>query len=197
MGGFGSGRHGGKSCTDDMRALDVRKLQRQGQLVPGIGLRWDWTIDDQVVASINLTVGDDRVTLNYRQRNAGQDWEQMSYPVFLEWTPCHFGGRRAWWRCPASGCGRRVAVLFGGAVFACRHCHRLAYRSQREAADDRATRRAEKIRQRLGWIPGILNEPGDKPKGMWWETFDRLQSRHDASVSEAFAGVIAKVAPWS
>ena len=32
MGGFGSGRRGGGRCTDDMRPLDVRKINRGGLL---------------------------------------------------------------------------------------------------------------------------------------------------------------------
>ena|SRR5450631_1460941 len=48
MGGFGSGRRGGKDCTDDMRRLDVRKLQRQRLLTPGNSLTWSWTCNDEV-----------------------------------------------------------------------------------------------------------------------------------------------------
>jgi hypothetical protein len=40
------------------------------------------------------------------------------YAVLLEWTRCHYGGERAWFRCPVIGCGRRVAILYGGAIFA-------------------------------------------------------------------------------
>lgn len=50
-----------------------------------------------------------------------------------------------------------MAVLHGGRIFACRHCNRAAYRCQREPDDDRASRRAETIRRRLGWEPGFLN----------------------------------------
>jgi hypothetical protein len=103
----------------------------------------------------------------------------MEYPVYLEWKGLHFSGRRTWFLCPAGVYGRRVAILYGGAIFACRRCHQLAYQCQRETADDRATRRANTIRRRLGWKPGFLNGEGGKPKGMHWRTFDRLRAEHD------------------
>lgn len=103
----------------------------------------------------------------------------------LAWTPCHFGGERAWFRCPALGCGRRVAILYGGAIFACRHCHELVYPSQRETDFDRLARKADRIRERLDWEPGILNGNGWKPKGMHWRTFERLSAEHDRLVERA------------
>ena len=75
-------------------------------------------------------------------------------------TPCNLGGSRAWFICPAVGCGRRVAILYGGGIFACRHCYQLAYASAREDVCDRAARRADRLRARLGWEPGILNGNG-------------------------------------
>lgn len=189
MGGFGSGRHGGKSCTDDMRALDVRRLERDGFLKLGMRFSWQWTRRDEVVATISLAVDTDRVVLSYRQREQGGEWQDLSYPVRLERTPCHFGGSRVWWRCPVAVCGRRVAILHGGVVFACRSCHRLAYRCQRETDDDRAARRAETIRRRLGWEPGILNGNGWKPKGMQWQTFEQLEAAHDRFVAMTLMGL--------
>jgi hypothetical protein len=132
------------------------------------------------------------VILNYRSRSGGE-WQPVEYPVYLEWTPCNFGGRRAWFVCPARGCGRRVAILYGGSIFACRHCHRLAYPSQRETWDDRAARRADRIRARLGWERGILNAKGLKPKGMHWRTFERLEAEHDAFVDAAVAGMVERL----
>lgn len=196
MGGFNSGRHGGGRCTDDMRPLDVRKIHRAGMLMPGCSFTWQWTRNGETTASIRLRVEVDRVFLDYRNQSAqrnGGEWESMNYAVLLDWTPCTYGGRRAWWRCPAVGCGRRVAVLHGGRVFACRQCHRLAYRSQREALDDRATRRADKLRARLGWEAGILNGDGWKPKGMHSRTFERLQANHGAHVNRVLAGMAAKL----
>jgi hypothetical protein len=71
-----------------------------------------------------------------------------------------------------------VAILYGGSVFACRHCHKLNYQCQRETVGDRAMRRADTIRSRLGWQPGIANPPGDKPKGMHWRTYLLLMTEY-------------------
>lgn len=67
----------------------------------------------------------------------------------------------------------------------CRHCHRLTYASTRETDDDRASRRANKIRRRLGWEPGILNAENGKPKGMHWDTYWRLVARHHETATES------------
>ena len=188
MGGFGSGRRqGGKSTTSDMRAFDVRRLQRAGLLTPGRAFVWHWTCNDETLASIQVRTEVDRMILSYRTQRNGDEWQPMEYPVNLEWTPCHLGGRRVWFLCPTKECGRRVAILFGGAVFACRHCHKLAYYCQRETDDDRAMRRAETIRRRLGWEAGIANPEGCKPKGMHWRTFERLKAEHDAFANFSWA----------
>lgn len=195
MGGFGSGRHGGKSTTEDMLSLDIRRLARNGLLKPGQSFNWKWSYGGKAVGNININTSVNQVTLNYRVRDQGDEWHAMDYPVCVTWTPCTYGGLRAWFICPAVGCGRRVAILYGGKVYACRHCHQLAYRTQREQAYDRAGSKAEKLRSRLRWEPGILNGNGLKPKGMHWSTFERLQAHHDSLVSKSLTGVIAKFTP--
>ena len=185
MGGMNSGRRdqGGKDTTGDCKSLDVRYLQRDGLLTAGRSFSLNWTRNGEKVASIQVRTEADRVSLDYRHQRGGGEWKSQNYPVRLEWTPCNYGGARAWFICPAQGCGRRVAKLYlGGAIFACRHCYRLAYSSQRESTDDRATRRADKIRDRLKWEPGILNGHGIKPKGMHSHTYQRLTIKHDAHV---------------
>ncbi len=197
MGGFGSGRRGGKSVTGDMLALDIRRLSRDGLLKPGQSFNWKWSRGGEAVGNINILAELNQVTLDYLVRDKGGDWQATNYSVRISWTPCTYGGRRAWLHCPAVGCGRRIAVLYGGSVFACRYCQQLAYRSQRENVGDRSTTQADKIRARLGWEPGILNGDGDKPKGMHWATFERLSAMHDALVNKSLAEILAKFEPLS
>lgn len=195
MGGFGSGKSGGHATTSDYRSLDVRKLQREGTLAPGRAFSWQWTRDGEKMASIQIQTEVNCVILSYRSRRGGDDWQPMEYPVYLDRTDCTLGGIRPWFLCPANGCGRRVAKLFlgGSGVFACRHCYRLAYASQRESVDSRATRRADKIRERLGWERGILNGHRGKPKGMHWKTYRRLQTQHDDFVTVSLNGMAKRL----
>lgn len=193
MGGWNSGRHGGAACTDSCRAIDIRSWQRDGLLNPGRWFNWQWTQDGEAVANINVQAESGRVVLKYRIRKNGSDWQSMDYPVYLTTTPCTYGGERYWFVCPARGCGRRVALLYGyDVIFACRHCYRLAYQSQRETADDRVARRANTIRRRLGWQVGILNPEGGKPKGMHWRTFKRLQAEQDAFAGQSLARIMSR-----
>lgn len=195
MGGPGSGnrwRYGAKSSTDDYRTLDVRRWAREGMLRPGHWGGWQWTRNGEVVASIRMRAEADRVILMYRHRSGSEEWKDAEYPVRIVRTPCNLGGTRPWFLCPALGCGRRVAILYGGGIFACRHCYQLAYASAREDAGDRATRRADRIRARLGWEPGILNGSGDKPKWMRWRTFYRLTEQHDQLVNRSMHAVALK-----
>jgi len=141
------------------------------------------------MASIGVRTEYSSVILTYRHQRNGGDWTDKSYPVRLDWFSCNLGGEHPWFLCPAQGCGRRVAILYVGGIFACRQCHQLAYPSQRETYDDRAARRADTIREKLDWEPGILNGRGwKKPKGMHWSTYERLSAEHDSFVSEALLG---------
>lgn len=193
MGGVGSGRHWqfGADTTDDYRSIDIRWLKREGLLGFGISRRITWSRGGEVTGSINVQSEPGRVILDYRHRDHGGEWQPERYPVYLDTTPCHMGGVRHWFLCPARGCGRRVAILYGGAIFACRHCYRLAYTSQREKPGDRAARRADRIRDKMGWPGGIL-EGGDwgKPTGMHWRTYDRLSREHDALSDRALVGIM-------
>lgn len=195
MGGYGSGPQRGKKTTSACYQLDVRYLHRAGLLTQGRDFSLNWSRNGEHVASIQAQAEGDQVILGYRHQSAGDDWQSRQYPIRMEWTDCNLGGRRVWFRCPADGCRRRVAVLYlgGAGIFACRHCYRLAYACQREAADHRAMRRADNIRGRLGWQAGIAYPNGGKPKGMHWRTYNRLTAEYAAFVGVSLAGTVKRL----
>jgi len=182
MGGYGSGR----ATTSGYLFLDVRYLQRNGFLRPGTSSSQRWSRHGEPVGSINLRADHWDVVLSYSHRGYDDSPEWKEYAVPLEWTPCHYGGSRPWFRCPASGCGRRVAILYGGSVFACRHCYQLAYDSQHETPHGRALLKTQAIRVKLGGSPGLADPFPDKPKGMHWRTYYRMRQLADEAENRSW-----------
>lgn len=179
MGGSGSGkRWNSRSTTGDYRQMDVRRLQRDGLLDRRYMFTWGWSRHGEVQASIGIRPDFDRVALTYTHSSSGTPPTEQNYAVLLDWTDCHYGGRRAWFLCPARGCGRRVAILYCGKVFACRRCYGLAYESQRETPGQRADTRAWAIRKRCDDDWGSLFDPVLRPKGMHHRTFKRLDAQY-------------------
>lgn len=211
MGGFGSGRPGGsgRDTVEACRSLDVNRLRAAGRLAPGRSGGWQWTRDGEQVASITLRAEADRVVLSYRYRFGGGEWQGVEQTVRIARVPCRFGGERPYFLCPGVvdgvACGRRVAKLHGaGRHFLCRHCHHLAYASQRleplegrrQAAQDRASR----LRRRLGGAasrPPYYADVPPRPKGMWRKTYRRLRRQVVEAEREAerwlWAGMAAIV----
>lgn len=117
-------------------------------------------------------------------RPEGADWAtvihgQKEWSVCLEYTPLHFGGYKRWLVCSTCGC-RRQALFVDDKRLACRVCLGLRHASNREDRRSRLIRRANKIRQRLGWEVGALRGPGLKPARMHWATFWQLTAELEA-----------------
>ena len=190
MGGITSGgryHYNTKSTTNEYRSIDIRRFHRDGLLRPGQSFVWNWSINNIVNSSIKMSVEENEVTLTYQHQSSNNVFLDKHYTVKLNWTSCNYGNKRPWFICPAKGCGRRIAILYGGSVFACRQCYRLAYPSQREDLYGRAARKANIIRNKLGWELGILNGKDSKPKGMHWSTYEKLTSEHDIYVTKALS----------
>lgn len=184
MGGFGSTRWGWtstKGTVEGARSLDINRLNKAGCLRPGYWGGWQWTRDGERVADIRLRAEAQRLILSYRICRDGDEWRDVEQPTPVVWVPCPFGGERPYFLCPGLvngiACRQRVTKLYGaGTYFLCRHCYRLAYASQREDRYDRALRRANNIRMRLGGKPGTASIFPECPKGMHRRTYERLQS---------------------
>ncbi len=188
MGGYGSDRkwhYHAKETTEDYLALDINYLHQNNLLYSTHQFSLTWSRNDKPRGSISILCDRDQLTLVYRHQVRGQSSESITCPVSLSWSNCHFGGRRPWFHCPVRKCNRRVSKLYGGKIFACRHCQRLAYKSQRESSLDRNLRKANKLRDKLDWMPGILNPTGNKPKGMHRATFLNLQAQHQKLLQKA------------
>lgn len=164
-----------KEATEDYRTLNISALKRDNLLRPGQSLEWAWWRQGERVASIGITIESRHsMRLRYQSRSRGGEPTQYDYAVAIGWTPCHLGGERPWLHCPR--CDRRVAKLYGGTLFACRHCMRLNYRSQQASKRDRALDRVWTLRRRLGCDFGPFDYPADyiqRPKGMHRKTFAR------------------------
>lgn len=176
MGGYGSGRYGGRMKVQHCRSLDVNKINKSGALESGYSGQWQWSQDGEKVASINFSSKKENIALKYCWRAYGGSWGSSEQSIPITWTPCHYGGKRPFFKCPGivNGhyCGRRVIKLYsGGRYFLCRHCYNLTYNSQSETRYDRLLRRANKHRIALGGAPGIYSWT-EKPKGMWQRTYN-------------------------
>ena len=188
-------RHKEKSAVEDYRALDIRSLHRAWALAVGWRGNSTWTRNGKKVAAISVRVESlTRLRLNYQVTSQGRI-EVKDYAVPVSWTACHLGGNRPWFGCPS--CGRRVAILYGGEVFVCRHCRQLNYASQQTSKRDRALERSWLLRHKLGTEFGMYDIPAafiPKPKGMHWKTFNRNIALLHKVEARAFADSVAVLA---
>lgn len=135
------------------------------------------------VSSIDIR----KLTFSKDANSLNLSYGSQNQTVGLTKTRCNYGGFRFWFICP--GCFRRVAVVYLSGDVRCRRCHGLVYSSERESPQDRRFRKANKIRHRLGWRPGIANLDWRKPKGMHWKTFNRLRANENAVAQCIMAGI--------
>jgi len=83
----------------------------------------------------------------------------------------------------------------GGDVFASRKAWRLGYRSQRIASRDRPFEALFRLQRRLGCTQG-WGESIDKPKGMHWRTYARLEDEYwrlDRQCDDTLAPFVARL----
>jgi len=189
MGGYTSTRWGWgstKQDTDPVISLDVRWLYRQGALKPGAMFWPSWTRRGEPSGSIvtRMNAAGDTITLIYQTSRPGETPRDVREPIRLERTPCNYGGSRPWFTCP--GCLKRRAVLYSpGGSFRGRACCNLAYSSTREDDLERSIRRTNALRRRIrDTSRGDIFRPptGEKPAGMHWRTYWRLQSELQAEL---------------
>lgn len=180
MGGYFSTRWGAEHTRQDtggLLYLDAASLRRLGAFTPGALCSVQWTDgrgDDTGSIQSYMNSEGDALTLIYRIRESGGEWQDIRERIMLDATPCHYGGERLWLTCPRCLTRRRVLYSLGGR-FRCRQCHDLAYSSTREDVVERSQRRTIKLHKRLGASSSAsLFDIPPKPEGMRWATYSRI-----------------------
>ncbi|MDO0823502.1 hypothetical protein [Desulfosporosinus nitroreducens] len=169
-------RHAVKEIAEDNRSIDINKFNRSGLCNDGLTTSWVWSRRGEEVARINVISGHETITLSYRCREHGGEWEDILQPISLAYTSCNYGSHRPWFVCPR--CQKRVGKLYaGGKRFYCRHCYNLSYQTQRETTAFRLLTKVQKLRDRLGSTANTSEPIGPKPKGMHWKTYYQLKKK--------------------
>lgn len=188
MGGFGSGGHNckGRRTVESQYRLDATDLKRRGLLRAGRVARLSWTGSyGQNGPSLRVTGGTDTLTLDYAWRRDDGPWQRHKEHVGLARAARHMGGEEVYFLCPK--CARAVKRLYGAGVrYLCRHCHNLVHGSTQERPGNRATRKNQKLRRKLGAEIGLGDWIGPKPKGMHWKTFEKISARIHAAEAEVY-----------
>ena len=198
MGGYGSGRRSrafSHGLTDDCRVLDAFRWAREGILRAGRIAKGVWQWNGGKGAAMAFRVDANSCVapfaeLSYTLTLTGKGIE---YRVPLQTTVPYFGGLKWWFTCPMarneSYCGRRARKLYlppGCKYFGCRRCYELKHSSQRNDRPTRILYRVQDLRARLGGSRSLVEDFPEKPKGMWWSTYERLRSESTDAELEAW-----------
>lgn len=160
-----------RPTTDTRISVDIRELFRHvGGNMGGKALyRWNSGGGEAPVATLFALASPVLVKVTHVGGAMPEETLDVAY------TPCRYGGRRAWFRCTKLGCGKRVAILYQHPRgFRCRHCCQLDYQSHRERSYDRMLRRSRRLRARVGGGANLSEIFPPRPKGMHWATYERL-----------------------
>jgi hypothetical protein len=180
MGGYGSGRSGGRPTVESGLTLDLQRLFETGWLTANVRtsglMRWTLVSTGQETASIGFEsdLGQQSGYVQLRWTSTDQrsgEKRPRENRISLTTSPQPFGGRRWFFVCPRTGENAMKLHLPSGAdTFASRKAYRLGYRSQRESPRDRSLSRAFALRAKIGGKGGICDRI-EKPKGMHTRTF--------------------------
>jgi hypothetical protein len=183
-----------KSLTrlcESYHAIDLAWLRRKKVLALGVPTTVGWSRAGRPSGSVSVELGENGVTLDYRTRPMGEEWREVREFVPFTYTATAFSGHRRWFACPQ--CGRPCRVLYGGARFRCRRCHRLRYESQYEAPWASAGSRAQRVRLRLGGSANLLEPFPARPKHMQRRTYSRLRALDAGLMARSTAGLASRI----
>ena len=167
------------TMVDDLDALDLAWLRRQGAQEPGCRGSVSWTDGSG-----------DRRSVRYLLCQAGLYLTRPDSPpaasefIPIVTLPAPFGGERHWFKCPR--CSRRCRIIYRAPSFRCRTCAGAQYRSKYESPAVNLSNARWRLRDKM--IPslkptshsGLDEKFPAKPKGMHWSTYNCLAERYEA-----------------
>jgi len=183
VGGTGSGRQSKNVLKSSFFRLKIGDLDLGEKLTIGLERRRD----SKVVSRAFISPKGSYLSIRLLEWHADKKFSEVEETVQVRWTACRFGGKRPWFVCPSTECGRRVTILYGNRGLACRKCRGFSYPSQRIPPESRALARAQDLRIRLGGSVDISQPIPPKPKGMHTWTYTSLCLRLLRAESEANA----------
>ena len=160
------------ACVSELLRISAHQLGKHiGDYSRAATIDWGWPSGAWVRMRSDTGMG---ITFHY-------DYQRKPVELYraqLVTTAQHLGGVRYWWLCPR--CRRRVAHLYGGPMFWCRHCHGLTYATVQERRDMIGTMdvRLLQLFRRLKGDGNFLTVPR-KPAWMRWRTYYRLADEYN------------------
>lgn len=143
------GGHNSKNKTeaDGLKQISTQILKKYGYFSgrPSGLITWTsgWAgVKNSVRVEVSKLDDGGYLRIYYTQTNYDtNEKKEFDYKIPLTTTPCRYGGKRYWFRCPwnknGKYCGRRVGTLYiDGDYFACRHCYNLTYSSRNARPHD-------------------------------------------------------------
>ena len=94
-----------KATVEGLRFIDVQDWHRRGLLKSRKWFFCSWQ-SNRVKSGLFVGVESQRVVLFHLIRGPGRKYQRFIEPVYLDFSPCHYGGERPWFLCPS--CNRRA-----------------------------------------------------------------------------------------
>jgi len=206
MGGYNSGGHRWgrhRAAVEACYRFDAKMLRNLFNAPPGAHLAasFGWTGTGGAAQAYALyRAGDSFFTLHFER--SGETEKPPPQRIAISFSPCAFGGRRAWFVCGL--CQRRAFRLFLYPHFFigekrldrfyCRVCLGLTY-DQRRTKDvlTLGQMRARRVQKKLGDTSQLWDTPPDKPKYMRWRTYERLAAQHESAVELGNTGFVERI----
>ena len=187
MGGWGSGRYGGRPTVDASLRIELPHLRRTGYFKVGhrVSGVLSWSRGGETVGRVSVACRLDPEGESTLEVDFSHDGTPVSQSIRLEAVPMRFGGYRWFARCPFTY--RRCTTLVlpnGGNRFASVKAWRLSYGSQREDDFGRAHRRIAKAEARLARLSRYARRP---TRERLWARIEDGESVLDDGLALAYA----------